>query len=132
LYGLVGIIIECIYGEFNSIELFWISILGIPLFVSCFVAFFCIPYLNIKNSKRNRKIARIIKENGTKVKGTIKEMKRYGDNKNSLFKRAYFNTGRVDYEFAVVEYEYKGETKIVNTPYLVFNKNDLISKDVDV
>ncbi len=142
LYALVSIIVQYILGESESVELFWVIVILVP-FLALFIG---IPYVNIKNSKRNRNIARTIKENGTKVKGTIKKIEttHKDDYKNSLFKRASFfrrkkeslpggtDSYREYYDYAVVEYTYKNETKTINTPYLDFWEKDLISNDVDV
>lgn len=142
LYFIVSISIKYIIGETNISELFWTIVLVTPFLAVGII----IPYINIKNSKKNREIVEIIKEKGTKVKGTIKKIKKeYNyDYNNSLFKKASFfrrkksffpgGVGSYDeyYESAIVEYEYKGETKIINTPYLSFHKEDLTSKDVDV
>lgn len=142
LYVLITFIVKYIFGESESVELLWVIVFLVP-FLAIFVG---IPYVNIRNSKRNRNIAKTIKENGIKIKGTIKKIETTNkdDYKKTLFKRASFfrrkklslpgGTGgyREYYDYAVVEFIYKNETKIVNTPYLDFGEKDLISKDVDV
>ena len=137
LLGLVSFGIKYILGKSNTTELF----LVIAILAPAALLWLAIPYINIKNSKRNREIARIIKENGFKVKGFISKFKithKYEFKKATFFRHKKINLlggtkSRYEYyDYAVVEYEYKGETKIVNTPYLDFYEKDLISKDVDV
>ena len=142
LYCIIAFIIKYILGESNFKELFWSLLFIVPFFA----IFISLPWINIRNSKRNRKVARNIREKGKKVTGIIKKIESTykSDYKNSLFKRATFfrrksiflsggvGGRREYYDYAVVEYEYGGENKIIKTPYVDFYKDDLTSKDVDV
>ena len=142
LYALVAFTIQLLNGKTELTEFIIAMLFMIPFLI----ILICIPFINIKNAKRNRELALTIKENGKRVRGKIKKIETTNktDYKNSLFKRASFFRrkksvlgGGVDseteyYDFAVVEYEYNDEVKIVNTPYIDFYKKDLTSKDVDV
>jgi len=86
----------------------------------------------------------MLKSNGTKVKGTITKIEttRKCNYKNSIFKKAsYFRRkehhlgGDRDipyYDYAKVKYNYNNKEYEIDTPYLEFNKEDLIGNEVDV
>ena len=70
LYCIIAFIIKYILGESNFKELFWSLLLIVPFFA----IFISLPWINIRNSKRNRKVARNIREKGKKLTGIIKKI----------------------------------------------------------
>ncbi len=87
----------------------------------------CFVFAYIKKRKFINKRNTII-ENGIKLPGTIIDTITVYDIDRSMNERD--NSQR--YYYFVVEYNYKGQTKKFNTPYISFSPSNLLSKDVDV
>lgn len=95
---------------------------------------------NIINSNKNRKLVNEIKEKGVKHKGKVLDIKRtlkfnYKDKllkKALFFSRTTFHNNDLSrervYYYAVVKYN----DEVITTSPLLFDKNDLLSDDVDV
>ena len=129
LYLVFIAIKEYIEGKYDFIVLLS---LGILLLSIAFSSGYC-GISNYINSKRNRKLAKEIKEKGKKVKGKVKEIltTEKTDYKHSIFKRASYFEGSY-YKYAKVKYNYNNKEYTIETPYLNFYLDDLKNKDVDV
>lgn len=121
------------FTQYNNGELpFEILLIIFILFFSIFLMLFSFIYRNTVTIKKNQKTVELFLNYGTKVSGEIKRIVyRYNiKNKECIPKGPRVNS--VEGNVAIVEFEYNGEKKTIETPLISFSKERLRDKNVTV